>query len=108
LQGGAVTDVSFAAGFPPADTPECGPAILAYGSDMRAVEAAADALRVHCLEAEKDFAAKLWSADEAVGYAIRQSNYAKKPLVLADTQDNPGAGGDSDTVGILAELVRQD
>jgi len=110
LSGAAdsVADVSFAAGFPPADTPECGPAILAYGWDKRAVEAAGEALRVHCLEAEKAFAAKLWRPDEAVAYAIRQSNYAKKPIVLADTQDNPGAGGDSDTVGILAELVRQD
>jgi microcystin degradation protein MlrC len=108
LQGEGVTDVSFAAGFPPADVPECGPAILAYGWDARAVEAAAASLYARCLEAEKEFAAKLWQPDEAVGYAIRQSNYAKKPIVLADTQDNPGAGGDSDTVGILAELVKQD
>jgi microcystin degradation protein MlrC len=32
---------------------------------------------------------------------------AGKPIVLADVQDNCGAGGTSDTTGILAELVRQ-
>jgi microcystin degradation protein MlrC len=31
---------------------------------------------------------------------------AKKPIVIADTQDNPGAGGDSDTTGMLRALVR--
>jgi microcystin degradation protein MlrC len=31
-----------------------------------------------------------------------------KPVVLADTQDNPGGGGHGDTTGLLAELVRQD
>jgi microcystin degradation protein MlrC len=106
--GDGVMDVSFAAGFPPADTPECGPSILAYGWDPAAVEAAAGALRQRGIDDEKAFAAKLWQPGEAVAHAIRQSNYAKRPIVLADTQDNPGAGGDSDTVGILAELIRQD
>src|SRR5258708_22637535 len=31
---------------------------------------------------------------------------AKKPIIIADTQDNPGAGGDSDTTGMLRALVR--
>jgi microcystin degradation protein MlrC len=31
---------------------------------------------------------------------------ASKPIVIADTQDNPGAGGDSDTTGMLRALVR--
>ncbi len=106
--GNGVMDVSFAAGFPPADVPECGPSILAYGWDEAPVDAAANTLRQRGLDAERAFAAKFWQPGEAVAYAIRQSNYAKKPIVLADTQDNPGAGGDSDTVGILAELVKQD
>ena len=29
------------------------------------------------------------------------------PVVIADTQDNPGGGGHGDTTGLLAELVRQ-
>ena len=31
---------------------------------------------------------------------------ATRPIVIADTQDNPGAGGDSDTTGMLRALVR--
>jgi microcystin degradation protein MlrC len=31
---------------------------------------------------------------------------ARKPVIIADTQDNPGAGGDSDTTGMLRALVR--
>jgi microcystin degradation protein MlrC len=31
---------------------------------------------------------------------------ATKPVIIADTQDNPGAGGDSDTTGMLRALVR--
>ena len=32
---------------------------------------------------------------------------AAKPIVIADTQDNPGGGGHGDTTGLLVELVRQ-
>jgi microcystin degradation protein MlrC len=31
---------------------------------------------------------------------------ASRPIIIADTQDNPGAGGDSDTTGMLRALVR--
>ena len=33
------------------------------------------------------------------------ANTSDKPVVLADAQDNPGAGGTSDTTGLLAALV---
>src|SRR5260370_5593385 len=33
---------------------------------------------------------------------------ARKPIVIADTQDNPGAGCDSDPTGMLRALVRND
>ncbi len=32
---------------------------------------------------------------------------AAGPVVIADTQDNPGGGGHGDTTGLLAELIRQ-
>jgi microcystin degradation protein MlrC len=32
---------------------------------------------------------------------------AEKPVVIADAQDNPGAGGTSDTTGLLESLLRQ-
>src|SRR3546814_2794529 len=33
---------------------------------------------------------------------------ASRPVVLADTQDNPGCGGTGDTTGLLEALVRHD
>jgi microcystin degradation protein MlrC len=32
---------------------------------------------------------------------------ARRPVIVADTQDNPGGGGHCDTTGLLAELVAQ-
>ena len=47
-------------------------------------------------------------AAEGVARAIALARTASRPVVLADTQDNPGGGGHGDTTGLLAELIRQD
>jgi microcystin degradation protein MlrC len=49
---------------------------------------------------------ELHSPDEAVARG-RARGEPGKPVVIADTQDNPGAGGNGDTTGMLAALVRQ-
>ena len=46
-------------------------------------------------------------AAEAVAEAKRIAAACARPVVIADTQDNPGGGGHGDTTGLLAELVRQ-
>ena len=46
-------------------------------------------------------------AAEAVAEAKRLAAGRQRPVVLADTQDNPGGGGHGDTTELLAELVRQ-
>ena len=56
---------------------------------------------------EATFAGAVLPADQVVAEAIRLSRGATKPIVIADTQDNPGAGGHGDTTGMLAELIRQ-
>lgn len=56
---------------------------------------------------EAEFGGKIWGTEEAVAYAIARSKKATRPIVLADSQDNPGGGGNSDTVGLLEELVQQ-
>src|SRR5207344_1613439 len=53
-----------------------------------------------------DFDGKIWSPDDGVRHAMELAKSAAKPIVIADTQDNPGAGGDSDTTGMLRALVR--
>ena len=39
--------------------------------------------------------------------ALALAERASKPVVIADTQDNPGAGGDSNTTGMLHALLAQ-
>jgi microcystin degradation protein MlrC len=97
---------SFAFGFPPADIAECGPVALAYAESQDAADAAADRLIGMVTGAERDFAGKVWDPDEAVAYAKQRSLALNRPIILADTQDNPGAGGNSDSVGLLEALVR--
>lgn len=100
-EGGART-MSLNMGFPAADFPECGPTILAYGEGA---EAAADTLYADVLAAEAGFAGEVFTPENAVAEALRRARGASRPVVLADTQDNPGAGGNSDTMGLARALV---
>ena len=105
LEAGGVA-LSFTPGFPMADFAECGMAVFGYGTDARKVKAAVGELRGMVAEAEKDFALELHSAADAVRRA-RSRGTPGAPVVLADTQDNPGAGGNGDTTGLLRALVEQ-
>lgn len=106
LESEEVPTVSFAAGFPAADFPECGPAVLAYGLTQKAADQVADTLAKAVISAEPEFTGKLYDPDEAVRRGMQIARTAKKPVVIADTQDNPGGGGNSDTTGILRALIR--
>jgi len=102
-----IVSITHTPGFPPADIRECGPALVVYGHDREAAEAAADRIAAVIKHREPAFAGKLYTPEEAVAEAMRLSQHATKPVILADVQDNPGAGGTSDTVGILRELIAQ-
>jgi microcystin degradation protein MlrC len=104
--GGGLRTLSFATGFPMADIAEVGPAVMAYGSDRGAVEGAADTLLAAIDAREAEFDGRLWQPDGAVAQAMRIAGAARRPVVLADTQDNSGAGGPSDTTGLLEALIR--
>ncbi len=98
-----VVNVEFGAGFPPSDIAECGPGVVAFGTDRTATEAAADALYRQIVDAEAAFEFELLDPDSAVKRAM--ANVIDKPVVIADAQDNPGAGGTSDTTGLLSALL---
>jgi microcystin degradation protein MlrC len=106
LQGDAVPTLSFAPGFPAADFEHCGASVFAYGRTQADAEATADAIANIIESHEDDFDGKIYLPDEGVQLAMKLSEIATKPIVIADTQDNPGAGGDSDTTGMLRALVR--
>ena len=106
MQSEAVPTLSFAPGFPAADFCHCGPSVFAYGRTQADADAAADKLVALIESHEDDFDGRIYSPDEGVRLAMELAKTAKKPIVIADTQDNPGAGGDSDTTGMLRALVR--
>jgi microcystin degradation protein MlrC len=106
LEGDAVPTLSFAPGFPATDFPGCGPTVFAYGRTQADADAAANKLAALITSHEDDFDGRVYSPDEGVRLAMELAQHAKKPIVIADTQDNPGAGSDSDTTGMLRALVR--
>ena len=102
----AVPTLSFAPGFPAADFVDCGPSVFAYGRTQADADAAADAIAALVIGHETDFDGRIYSPDDGVRHAMELAKTATRPVVIADTQDNPGAGGDSDTTGMLRALVR--
>jgi len=100
-----IVSITHTPGFPPADIAQCGPALVVYGHDRAAAEAQADRLADFIKQQEPAFAGRLYTPDEAVVEAMRLARTATRPILLADIQDNPGAGGTSDTVGLLGALI---
>lgn len=99
-----VISADIAMGFPPADIPHCGPAIFAYDPDPAKAQAAVDQIAAQILAAEHEFDARLEPAKECVARAMTLA----APVVIADPQDNPGAGGTGDTTGILRALIENE
>ncbi len=105
---GTAASLTVAAGFPAADIRHCGPSLLGYGHSRDAVERAVDEIAREIERREGEFEGVLHSPDDGVRKAIEIARTASRPVVIADTQDNPGAGGDSDTTGMLRALVDHD
>ncbi len=98
--------VAYLAGFPPSDQHWCGPSAIAHAWTQEAADRAADELEAMVLAAEPEFAVPELDPDGAVREAMRIAASASRPVLIADTQDNPGGGGTGDTTGMLAALVR--
>jgi microcystin degradation protein MlrC len=96
--------LSFTPGFPAADFEDCGGVVFGYGTDANRTREAVRAVTEAICGREGEFAGRIYDADAGVAEALRRPG--GKPIILADTQDNPGAGGSSDTVGLLEALVR--
>ena len=102
---GDLINLSYLAGFPPSDLYWCGPAIIAHAYSQEAADRAADGLMREVSLQEPNFAVAMVSPEEGVARAMQVAKTAKRPVVIADTQDNPGCGGNADTTGLLAALV---
>ena len=93
-----------AMGFPPGDIGMCGPALIATNYARHAAESATDDLLRRFLAVETEFPVELTTPTAAIKTAI-ETGRPGRPVVLADVQDNSGAGASSDTTGLLNELV---
>jgi microcystin degradation protein MlrC len=102
-----LVELAWCFGFPYADFADCGPALAAFAETQAAADQAADAFLRAVAARESSFVQDTLPAAEAVAEARRLVAAGTRPVVLADTQDNPGGGGHGDTTGLLAELVRQ-
>jgi microcystin degradation protein MlrC len=102
-----VAELAFCFGFPYADFPGCGAAIAAYGDTEAQAAEAADALLADLNAREASFVQHTMPSAQAVAEAMQQAPTRNGPIILADTQDNPGGGGHGDTTELLSELVRQ-
>ena len=100
-EAGVLADIAL--GFTAADFPDTRPSCVAYGATAEAAHQAADQIAALFAALEADSAHPMLTLQEAAAIACQPR--AGKPVVLADVQDNPGAGGTSDTTGLLAALA---
>ena len=98
-------DLDFAMGFSAADFAECGPVLFGYGSDAAVTRNAVQRLHHAVVSRRSEWALDLLAPAAAIEQAITLASDASGPVVIADTQDNPGAGGDSNTTGMLRALI---
>jgi microcystin degradation protein MlrC len=97
------TVLSFCPGFPAADFDECAP--MVWGHGPRA-EAAVERLHAS-IDKPAQWRVTVLPARDCVAQALALAATSSQPVVVADTQDNPGAGGDSNTTGMLHALLAQ-
>ncbi|UOM35621.1 M81 family metallopeptidase [Acuticoccus sp. I52.16.1] len=96
-------------GFPLADIPGAGPAIVTQHPDAATARSAARRLGALWDRLEPQFDGPLPDAPAAIAEAMQCAmEPGRGPVVIADTQDNPGGGGPGDTTGMLAALLAAD
>ena len=95
-------EAMFTLGFPLADVPDVGPAMVVYADDQGTADAMAQETWQQWIDAEPEFQSQLSTPAEGVKAAMASPS---GPVVLADVQDNPGGGGSNDTTGLLRALV---
>ena len=99
-----IHSLNFTPGFPAADVAECGPAVFGYATDEQTLHTAIDHI-VHLVSArEAQFALEIHSIEAALRVIAQSPIERGRPIILADTQDNPGGGGTADTTSLLKAL----
>ncbi|MGE3911884.1 MAG: M81 family metallopeptidase [Chloroflexota bacterium] len=103
-----MVSVTVAAGFPYADVPEAGLAVLAISEgDQELADRVADEIAALAWERRHEFVVQCTSVEEALEIAASVPDGAGGPVILADTADNPGAGSPCDGTILLAGLLER-
>jgi microcystin degradation protein MlrC len=101
-----ILSVSLAHGFPWGDTPEVGMRVLVV-ADGDAAKAGALAARLgrELWDMRAELAPPFLGIEDAIGRIVGHNG--DKPLVLADTADNPGIGAAGDSTFLLRRLLER-
>ncbi|MBB6093431.1 microcystin degradation protein MlrC [Povalibacter uvarum] len=99
--------LNFTPGFPAADVAECGPSIFGYGSEPARLADAVERITERVIQCEHEFALEVFSIDDVLREVSRAPAPRGRPLILADTQDNPGGGGTASTTSLLKALIER-
>lgn len=101
----AVLSTDIALGFPLADIFDVGPSVVAYGDTSKKVDAAADHLAQVLQTTAETVKNPLMPPDQAVRRAMSLTADGGT-VILADVQDNSGAGARSNSPGLLHAMIR--
>ena len=91
----------FATGFPLSDVSHCRPSLMYYSNKKIPRKNDFKKLLKSIIMLKSKFNSKLYLPNQAVKFA-KSFNH---PVILADVQDNPGAGAASDNIEILEALI---
>ncbi|WP_423068966.1 M81 family metallopeptidase [Devosia sp. CN2-171] len=102
----AIWDASLMVGYVWADEPRATAAAIMTGTDLPALERAAEALAQDYWSARDQFVfgTRTGTIEECVALAIAAKT---GPAIIAESGDNPTGGGVGDRADVLAELLRQ-
>ncbi|MEI8145118.1 MAG: M81 family metallopeptidase [Alphaproteobacteria bacterium] len=98
--------LSLCPGFPSADIYDSGASVCGYGANQAIVDQAVDRLTQAVIKAEPEFLEhRARPLLDALDEADKRASGATKPILIADSQDNPGGGGSSATTGFLQAMI---
>ncbi|PHQ82530.1 MAG: microcystin degradation protein MlrC [Coxiella sp. (in: Bacteria)] len=95
--------IALAPGFGLSDIPDAGPAVAVYANTQQQADDIADQVIKRITQDKHTIKVNLYAPNDAIQFA--NSHHDKKPIIFADTQDNSGGGGTSDTMGVFKALI---
>lgn len=99
---------SVAVGYPYADVPQLGMAVLTYAEDPDAAAAGADRIAREIWARRADFVPDVMPVDAAIDAAMARAASTPGPAILVDVADNIGGGTPGDGTVALAGLLAAD